>query len=401
MSIAARYHVVDADTHIIEPPDLWTSRLPAKWKLHGPHVAIDKRGIPRWQMGEHRMPPVASVAFAGWKDFPPNHPPTLEDADPGSWQAKQRLERMDEYGVYAQVLYPNLIGFQSEAFMTMEDKELGLACVRAYNDFLIDFAEPAPDRFIGIGWLPFWNMEESIKELKRCAKIGIKGIILSNDFPAVGLPPIYDEHWFPIFELCQEFGFSINFHIGFADKTTEEMRKFQKRVGSDKVQYVKESAMLMMGNANSIADVILGGLCEKFPRLNFVSVESGASWVPCFMESLDWQWKNAGAARMFPERMLPSEYFRRQVYGSFWFEHELLKRTIELYPDNFMFETDYPHPTSLSPGPASYADVPSVYIDRELAGLKEEHIRKVLHGNAARVYGLKFPALREQFAKAA
>lgn len=394
--LASKYHVVDADTHIIEPPDLWTARMPAKWKDQAPYVAIDKRGIPRWQMGGFRMPPVASVAFAGWKDFPPHHPPTLEDADPGCWQADKRLERMDEYGIYAQVLYPNLIGFQSEAFMKMPDAQLGLACVRAYNDFLIDFARPAPDRFIGIGWLPFWNIEESVKELKRCARIGIKGIILSNDFPAIGLPPIYDEHWHPIFEECQELGFSVNFHIGFADKTAEDMRQFQRRVGSDTVVYVKESVMLMMGNANSIADVILSGLCERFPRLNFVSVESGASWLPFFLESLDWQWKNTGSGRIYPQRLLPSEYFRRQVHGSFWFESNCLKQAIELYPDNIMFETDYPHPTSQSPGPASFAEVPSAYIERELTGLREDLVRKVLYGNAARVYNLKFPALREQ-----
>lgn len=396
LNLAAKYNVVDADTHIIEPPDLWTSRVPAKWKDDVPLVRPDPRsGVPRWYLGDYRMPPVASVAFAGWKDFPPKHPPTLEDADPAAWKASARLERMDDYGIYAQVLYPNLIGFQSEAFMRMTNPQLGMACVRAYNDFLIDFGSIAPDRFIAVAWLPFWDVEASVQEMKRCARIGHKGIIFGSDFSSVGLPPVYDEHWWPIFEEAQALGLSVNFHIGFAAKSVEEQRKYERKVVSDKFEFVKESTLLFMGNATAIADVIVGGLCARFPKLKFVSVESGASWLPFLVESLDWQWLNSGAARAYPDRLLPSDYFRRQVYGSFWFEKDLLQRSIELYPDNLMFETDFPHPTSLSPGPASYAQNPRAVMDAHLGGLREDLIEKVLHGNAARVYGLTFPARRE------
>ena len=92
---------------------------------------------------------------------------------------------------------------------------------------------------------------------------------------------------------------------------------------------------------------------HRFPNLNFVSVESGFGWVPSFVESMDWQWLNSGAHEAYPEMELPSFYFRRQVYGMFWFETEALQRQVDLFPDNLMFETDFPHPTSLSPGPAS------------------------------------------------
>ena len=121
-------------------------------------------------------------------------------------------------------------------------------------------------------------------------------------------------------------------------------------VRDDKAAFIKGSTMLFMGNALTISDLILYGVCEKFPKLNFVSVESGASWLPFLVESLDWQWQNSGAYVAYPKRLTPSEYFRRQVYGSFWFESALLKSAIELYPDNIMFETDFPHPTSLYPG---------------------------------------------------
>ena len=123
------------------------------------------------------------------------------------------------------------------------------------------------------------------------------------------------------------------------------------------------------------------------PPRNFVSVESGFGYIPFLLESLDWQWMGTGAHRRYPERLMPSEYFRRQVYTMFWFERD----TLELLPrfqDNVMFETDFPHPTSLHPGPASYAPPPAEVIRRDTEIVGEQVMRKVLHENAARVYHL-------------
>ncbi len=395
MKLTERYRVIDVDTHIIEPADLWTSRMSRKWGDRVPHTKVSpKSGVQRWFMGDTRLPAAAAVAAAGWKDYPPGYPPTLEQADPGSWQAAARLKKMDEYGTYAQVLYPNLLGFQCETFMKTDDKELGLECVRAYNDFLVDFCSIDTDRLIPVMWLPFWDLEASVKEIERSARKGHRGVIFGGDFSAVGLPQVGDPYWDPVMAAAQHHGLSINFHIGFAERTTEESRLFQAAVRDDKVQFVKGSTLMFMGNAKTIADVILTGLCDRFPQLNFVSVESGASWLPFLIESLDWQWKNSGCVQAYPSRLLPSDYFRRQVYGSFWFETSLLRRSLELFPDNIMFETDYPHPTSLSPGPASCADVPSKVIEDNLAGLPDDILRKVLHDNAARLYHLKSRAER-------
>ena len=79
-----------------------------------------------------------------------------------------------------------------------------------------------------------------------------------------------------------------------------------------------------MSNSNAIVDLCLSGLLERFPRLNFVSVESGFGYVPYLLETMDWQWLNTGAARSYPDRMMPSEYFRRQVYATFWFERKCI-----------------------------------------------------------------------------
>lgn len=394
MKIAERFNIIDVDTHIIEPPDLWTSRVSKKWGDLVPHVKLDSRNIERWYLGEERLPAVGSVAQAGWKDYPPSFPPTLAEADPATWIAGERLKRMDEFGIYTQILYPNLLGFQCESFMRMKDRQLGLECVSAYNDFLAEFCSINTERLVPVMWLPFWDLEASIREVKRAAKIGHRGVIFGSDFSAVQLPSIGESHWDPLLSVIQDCDLTLNFHIGFAAKTTEEQRAYQKKVAHEKQTFVKESTLLFMGNARAIADVVLSGVCDRFPRLKFVSVESGASWLPFLIESLDWQWKNSGAGLAYPQRLLPSEYFRRQVFGSFWFESVMLKQTLELFPDNIMFETDFPHPTSLSPGPASTSGLPSDVIEQNLSGLSDEILTKVLHGNAARLYHLNSSALR-------
>lgn len=393
--LTSKYNVIDVDTHIIETPDIWTSRVSSKWGDLVPHVKRHgKSNRERWFIGDMRLHAVASLAHAGWREFPPGYPPSLEEADHASWDAHARLKRMDRDGIHAQLLYPNILGFQSEAFMRMKDLELGLACVQAYNDFLIDFCSADPNRLIALMWLPFWNLDASVAEIERSAKKGHHGIVFGSHYSSIGLPPITDSHWDPIFAAAQDHGLSINFHVAFSDRTTEKAKEIQTLVIKDKAGFARESTLTMLGNATTIADIVLMGVCQRFPRLNFVSVETGASWLPFVVEAMDWQWKNAGGYKAYPERLLPSEYFRRQVYGTFWFEKSLLRNTLEMFPDNLMFETDFPHPTSLSPGPASYAESPGKVIEDNLTGLSEDILSKVLHGNAARIYKIPGPALR-------
>jgi predicted TIM-barrel fold metal-dependent hydrolase len=161
---------------------------------------------------------------------------------------------------------------------------------------------------------------------------------------------------------------------------TQLLANFEPRAAA------RGTSLGLMSNADSIAAIVTSGLCDRFPRLKFVSVESGFGYITYLLESLDWHWKGYGAHRSSP--LLPSEYFRRQCYGTFWFETQTLP-LLETYPDNFMFETDYPHPTSMSPGPASPAEVPNQHIAKHFVGVRPEIARKALHDNAARIYHLE------------
>jgi predicted TIM-barrel fold metal-dependent hydrolase len=384
--VRGNIRVIDTDTHVTEPPDLWTSRVPRKFVDRVPHVEVHpETGHHHWRIGDSWLMSVGFYAVAGWKEHPPATPHELEEVDPGAWKAEDRLERMDEYGIFAQVLYPNLIGFESPLFMNL-GPELSLVCTQAYNDFITEFASVDPRRLIPIAMVPFWDQDAAVKEMERCAAHGHRGILFANKYEMIGMPSFADPHWDRIYAAAQDMDLSINFHVGFSQsKTGSAMAMSQLLANFDPRPAAKATALGLMSNGDSIATIITSGLCDRFPRLKFVSVESGFGFIPYLLENLDWHWKGYGAHLKSP--MLPSEYFRRQCYGSFWFETSTLP-LLELYPDNFMFETDYPHPTSMSPGPASPAEVPKVHIEKHFAGIADEIVRKALHDNAAAVYHL-------------
>src|SRR5260370_5179711 len=159
----------DPDSRLAEGADLWTSRLASsRWGDDVPHVVFDERLVRgRWVIGGRMLTRVAKWAVAGWNELPPEHPPTVADADPGAFEPGPRLQRMDEYGIYCQALYPNLLAFSHHAFMAIKDPALQIECVRAYNDHLVEFASADPKRFVLLTALPFWNVEESVKESER------------------------------------------------------------------------------------------------------------------------------------------------------------------------------------------------------------------------------------------
>jgi uncharacterized protein len=359
-----------------------------------PHVVYDDRlKRDRWVVGGRKLTSVANWAVAGWSDYPPEHPPTVDDADPAAFQADARIERMDQYGIWCQALYPNLLAFSTHAFMAISDPALRLECVRAYNDHLVDFASIDPRRFVLLTALPFWDVEESVKEIERCAANGHHGVLFIAKPQKMGMPRLAEDHWKPIFEALESMKLSVNFHTGFADFSEDEFRAMLSR-RADRRDYARMSSNIMLNNAEAIADVIMSGVCMNYPSIKFVSVESGFGWVPAFVESMDWQWLNSGAAKAHPEMEMPSFYFRRQIMGMFWFEHEAVRRIMDIYPDNLMFETDFPHPTSLSPGPASSAKNPRETIAEVFDGIPEDITRKVLWENAAALYGLEAPTLQ-------
>jgi predicted TIM-barrel fold metal-dependent hydrolase len=388
--LCERYAVADADSHIIEPADLWTSRVSPKWGDLVPHVKFhERRQEDVWYVGDKKLYGVGAFAQAGWPEFPPSHPRRLADAIPAAIDPRERLKYMDEAGVYYQVLYPNILGFHSHVFLNKMQRELATECVRAYNDWLIEFCSADSRRLIPMMMLPFWDVEESVKEMRRAYEMGHKGVLFAARYDKAGFPRLIDDYWEPVLSQAQEMGLSMNFHVGFL-ATDDDLKGAVDQ--SAKLDFTRESSLVLLGNAHNITEVIASGVCHRYPDLKFVSVENGAGWLPFLGEAMDWQWLNVGAHKEYPERLLPSEYLKRQVYGMYWFEKKSVRAVIDELADNLMFETDFPHATSLSPGPASESPSPRVVMEESLAGISQEIVAKVLQGNATRLYHLEPPA---------
>ena len=379
--------IIDADTHLTEPPDLWSSRLPAHLRERAPRIVRDpKWDIEVWQIGDGTAPvPVGHTAVAGWPEPFPSGPRSFAETPAAAHDARARLAYMDEVGIWAMALYPNVGGFGNEGFLRLGDAELMLACVRAYNDFLLEWIAPDPRRFIPICATPFWDPKAAAAEIERCARAGHKGVLFTGEPQRFGQPMLAERHWDPLWAAAAETGLPLSFHIGsgnLAEEFTPERIAAYGICGTN----ARVAVSLFLENGKQLVDLLLSGVLARHPRLRVVSVESGIGFIPFILEAADYAFSYSRVARERPEfTMLPSEYFRRQVYACYFFEEhaprELLPR---IGVDNVLFETDYPHPICL------YGNV-RAKADAGLAGQPEAVRHKVLFENAARLYGVPSP----------
>jgi predicted TIM-barrel fold metal-dependent hydrolase len=309
----------------------------------------------------------------------------MDEISKEAYDAEARLAYMDKVGIWSMALYPNVGGFGSQAFFGLKDPELMLACVRAYNDFVLDWISPNPARFIPIMATPFWDVEASVKEIDRCAKLGHKGILFSGAPQSHGQPVLANPHWNPLWQAAVDRNLPVSFHIGagtFDDGFTPERMEMTSAGCVNGVVAIS----LFLDNGKQLTDLLFSGVLPRFPELKVLSVESGVGFLPFLLEACDYTFDYGKVRRDRPEfKLKPSEYFARQVYGCYIFEETSLKDAVgSMGADNILFETDYPHPVCL------YGNVREK-IDAGLGGVSAEDRQKVLFGNAAKLYDIGQP----------
>lgn len=382
--------IIDADTHLTEPWDLWTSRVPASIRDRVPQVKMHE-GRMSWVIdgdksigtGAH---PNSAILKEGGKvrDLDTFLKLQFGDVHAGSSSIRERLEVMDANGVHAQIVYPNILGFGGQAAARV-DPALRLECVRIYNDAMAQLQEDSGQRLYPMALLPWWDVKEAVRETERCAAMGLRGININSDPHTVKddagnpIPDLGHEHWFPLWEVCQDRNVPINFHIGASETAIDWMGQqgwpslpYDLRAGIS-------GAMIFFNNGKVVSNLIYSGILDRFEGLQFVSVESGIGWVPFLMQALDYQLAEIAETRGF--RKKPSEYFASNFHACFWFEQgrDAADMIRKVGVDNCLFETDFPHPTSLYP----FDD-----IEGRLQDLTAEERAKVLSLNAARLYNI-------------
>jgi predicted TIM-barrel fold metal-dependent hydrolase len=294
---------------------------------------------------------------------------------------------MDQAGIWAQVLYPNVGGFGSENFLSIDDDELKVLSVRAYNDFLIEWCGADLRRLLPVLATPFWDVEATVREVTRCAAAGARGILFTGEPQRYGLPVLGSRHWDPLWAVAIETGLPVHFHIGNAGDLPSVMTPERYETHGIAGAQAYGAVDLFMKNGVQCADLITCGMLPRWPGLKFVSVESGMGWLPFVLEASDYSW--LGAFRPGRERtaedVLPSELFAEHVYVTYWFEKQAPRHFLDLIPvDNVLFETDFPHTTCL------FGDIDQT-IAANLGHVAEDVRRKILWGNAAKLYGIEAP----------
>ena len=372
--------IIDVDTHWAEPRDLWTSRAPAKFKDVAPRIERNDQGIDNWVVEDGLF--LSTVGYCvikrdGGKILGKLAVDTFEEMHPSASQPKERLKMMDEHGLTLQILYPNTLGFAGSFVMNMKDSELRDFCVTAYNDAMGEVAAEGEGRLHPQAVVPFWDIDLAVAEVERCHDLyGMTGFVITDSPENWGLPTLVKPYWDPLWSSAQERGLPVNFHIGGGFSTGEPWQGFQAPGG-----IACSSTLAHLGNIRCVTNLIFSGLLDRYPALNFVSVESGIGWMPFLLEFAEWQFDENKVTHL---EMRPMEYFKRQIYGSYWFESDAETVIRKLGADNIMFETDMPHPTCLYPSIQEK-------VKQTLGDLGEDVQRKVLYENAARIYQLELP----------
>lgn len=366
--------IVSPDDHIIEPTNTFEGRVPSKYADQAPHVVNYTNGEQRWVFQGRMMGTMAPSAVAGRKrEELGAEASRYSELRPGYYDHKARVDDMNANGVLCSVNYPTLVGFAGEMFVRCEDKELALACIRAYNDWHLDeWCAPHPGRFIPLSILPFWDPQLARAEIKRMAAKGARTVCLPENPAAFGLPSVHREFWSPIFEALVEENMVVSMHIGTAGGFNYP---------SLDVPVDWQNSMINILVAGALMDWVFSPIVRRFPTLKISVAEGCIGWVPFLMERADsayrnhkfWTYQDLGD-------LVPSDIMKRQFLYCFHEDEVGLKNRHDLGVDLIAWECDYPHADSTWPkSPENLWGL--------LKGVPDDEINKITHGNALKFFG--------------
>jgi len=371
--------IVDMDSHVMEPPDLWENYLESRYQERGIHIRLNADGLEELIVDGQVLLAGRLAVLGGVDHYAPElfmkpEIPYLEGCPKASYDTGARVALLDQWGVDAGVVFPTIgILWDKE-----EDPELAMAYARAYNNWQWDFASPALDRIIPIAHVPLYDVDLALSELRRCIKLGFKGMFLAPE-PVGGKRPShpdFDPLWqelvaadLPIcVHLIVRFNRSVNAASSWWNSAVEPMNVvFGFGLGG--------TMQLLPATAALACD----GLFDRFPKLKVAMVESGAGYASYLMDRLDEKFDRFGDVA--PIKRRPSEYIRE----NFWFVMDPGERSIDAQCDlvgetQFLWGSDYPHIDSHANAVAE--------VMTSLAPMAEARRHRILGGNARALFNL-------------
>jgi predicted TIM-barrel fold metal-dependent hydrolase len=364
--------ILSSDSHVFEPPDLWTTRIDRAFRARAPRIervdGSDEIVVERDQV----LSGIGLISNAGARFEAPetiSGRGRFEDVPRGGYDPHQHLADMRLDGVAGEVLYPS----QGLFYFRVTDGALMSAIFRAYNDWLAEFCATDPARLKGIAMINLDDVGDGIAELERAATLGLAGAMISE------LPiderrydqPEYERFW----AAAESLGLPLSLHTA-----TRRQGKIRGS-GPKTLRDASSRATKAFGPATSICDMIFSGVFERYPRLTVAVVEFELSWAPPLMDSMDYTYRERHEEAIYRFRggLRPSDFFHRNVVLSFQEDALGIRLRDVIGIDNLMWGSDYPHSESTFPRSREI-------LANLLAGVPADEQTKIVGGNTARVY---------------
>ncbi len=388
--------IISVDDHVVEPGHVWQTWLPEKYRADGPR--IERRGVGGmkhigggtyeqeftddgrpadcWVFGDLVYIHKRHVAAVGYsRDEMTMTPMTYDEMRPGCYDPKARVEDQEINHVEASLCFPTFPRFCGQTFTEHPDRDMGLACIKAYNDWMVEeWCGDSGGALIPLIIIPLWDAELAAAEVRRNAERGVHAVCFSEVPPHLGLPSIHSGFWDPFFAACEDTQTTINMHIGSSSRMP----------ATSPDAPVAVAASLSFNNAMaSMSDWLFSGNLVKFPELKLAYSEGQIGWIPYILERVDDVWREhrawGGVKDLIPEP--PSTYYYKNMYGCFFRDQHGVDSLDIVGVDNITFETDYPHTDSTWP---DTKEIATGYMQ----GLDDEAVYKIMRGNAIKMLSL-------------
>jgi predicted TIM-barrel fold metal-dependent hydrolase len=279
-----------------------------------------------------------------------------------------RLKDQDIDGVAAEVMY-GILGISR----LLQDRQLLRVVYEIYNDWAAAFCKTHPNRFAALACIPNDDPEAAATELRRAAKIGLKGA----DFAvSTAVKPIWHRDWDPVWAAADETGIPVSFHTtGYAMR-----RPDNDEMAKEYSAQVRGTALTLfqIAGAEFLAGIVFSGALDRYPGMKFVLGECGASWIPYVLSRMDEEYEDQFQDLNF--KLKPSELWRRQGYTTYQHETTIADMVHLVGEDNIIWGSDYPHPDGIWPDSLQV-------IEEDLGRVHADVRRKIICENAAKLYG--------------
>lgn len=363
-----REQIFSADSHVLEPADLWQTRMQRKFRDRAPQLVHEANGQSGDFMVCEGLRPFNPTSLGNAGVPPEDHERFFKggyaSCRPGGWDPVERLKDMDLDGLGAEIFY---CGYGMFLFSHPDD-EFQRDAHRTYNDWAHEYASYAPTRLFPVANISMTDPEADLQELHRVKKMGFRGIFISNDPVETRRydNPMWEEFWTTV----EEYDLPINVHI--------LTRQGGPPVGPNAIV---DSVLLPVPSFRAIGEMITGGVLERHPNLKIISVENDIGWMPNYLKRMEWySWRFSMRFPNLPRNAV--DYWRRQVYATFQDDIPGMRCRDLIGVDKIMWGSDYPHFDSTFPKSREA-------IARNFADVPEHEQEMILGGNMIRVYGLQ------------